>query len=292
MKKTFLLLTTGFIFLFASSQDEFDPATTIGLFAGAMNYQGDLKPNSFTLQHSNLVLSLNIRKPLNRWVSLKTGVLIGKVEAADKYNREDLKFRNLSFASGIKEVYGVIEVDFLDITTKKFTPYIYGGGAAFHFNSYADYEGEKVYLKPLSTEGQGLPDYPDWKEYKLTQFTLAFGGGLRFAVSNCTSLSLEFSQRKTFTDYLDDVSTNYIDQNKLLAAKGQRAVDVAYRTDEFNGSPYPPDGEQRGTPTEADWYYFVGINAEIKLNCLKNKFSGLMKQSGRSPRYTKCPKFF
>jgi hypothetical protein len=161
----------------------------------------------------------------------------------------------------------------------------------FHFNSYTFNDGRKVYLQPLSTEGQGLADYPDRKEYKLSQFALAFGSGVRVAVSNCTSLSLEFSQRKTFTDYLDDVSTTYIDKNKLMASKGKLAVDVAFRTDEFNGSPYPPDGEQRGTPTEADWYYYIGINAEININCLRNKFSGIAKQKGRSPRYTKCPRF-
>jgi hypothetical protein len=98
-----------------------------------MNYQGDLKPNSFTLQHSNLVLSLNIRKPLNRWVSLKAGALIGKIEAADKYNRDNLKFRNLDFTSGIKEIYGVLELDLLDLATKKFAPYFFGGGAFFPF---------------------------------------------------------------------------------------------------------------------------------------------------------------
>jgi len=264
----------------------------VGVFGGGINYQGDLKPNSFTFQHSHPVLSLSIRKPLNRWFSLRTGGLVGKIEAADKHNREYLRFRNLSFASSIKELYGVLEIDLLDFTSKKFTPYVHGGGALFHFNSYTIYNGERVFLQPLSTEGQGLAAYPERKPYKSTQFTLAFGGGFRFAVSNCTSLSVEFNQRKTFTDYLDDVSTGYIDQNVLFTSRGQLAVDVAYRTDEYNGAPYPAVEEQRGTPTEDDWYYFIGISAETRLSCIKTKVFTLLKQTNRNWRYTKCPKFY
>lgn len=268
-----------------------------------MNYQGDLKPNSFTFEHSNLILSLIIRKPLNRWFAVRAGVTTGKVEAADRFNRDYLQARNLSFSSGIKEIFTVFEADILDISTKKFTPFAYGGIVLFKYNPYTyDANKRKVYLQPLSTEGQGLPDYPDKKVYTLTQFAAAFGGGLRVAVTNCTSLALEFSQRKTFTDYLDDVSTSYIDQNKLLAAKGQLAVDLAYRGDEVhNPSPYPPDGEQRGTPTEADWYYFIGISIDFRINCVKEKLSGVFQSTsglfkttpaGKGRYYKRCPTMY
>ena len=174
-----------------------------------------------------------LRKPFNRWFAVRGGVTIGKVEAADRYNRDYLQQRNLSFASGIKEVFAALEADILDISTKKFTPYAYGGIVLFHFNPYTyDANNQKVFLQPLSTEGQGLADYPDRKVYKLTQLAAAFGGGLRFALSDCSTISLEFSQRKTFTDYLDDVSTSHIDQSQLLAAKGPKAVELAFRGDE------------------------------------------------------------
>lgn len=292
MKKIIFILVAWLCACVASAQ-EFDTSPTIGLFAGAMNYQGDLKPNSFTLKNSNLILSLVLRKPLSRWFAVRAGITTGKVEAADRYNRNYLQLRNLSFASDIKEVFTVFEADMLDISTKKFTPYAYGGIVLFHFNPYTyDANNTKVYLQPLSTEGQGLTDYLDRKVYKLTQFAAAFGGGLRFAFTNCTTIALEFSQRKTFTDYLDDVSTNYVDQNKLLIAKGQQAVDLAYRGDEVhNSNPYPPDGEQRGTPTEADWYYFVGLSADIRIGCLKEKlrsfFTGTNRSRGRF--YKRCP---
>lgn len=293
MKKLLLILLFSCTYFFATAQ-EFDTRSTIGLFVGAVNYQGDLKPNSFTLQHSNLILSLALRKPLNRWFAVKAGITVGKVEAADKYNRDYLQQRNLSFASGIKEIYAALEADLLDISTKKFTPYAYGGLVLFHFNPYTyDADNQKTFLQPLSTEGQGLADYPDRKPYKLTQFAAAFGGGVRVAVSECTMLSLEFSQRKTFTDYLDDVSTSYVDRAQLLATKGPKAVALAFRGDELtNPAPYPPAGEQRGTPTEADWYYFLGVSADVRLSCLKETLSGLFRGGGNSPRYTRCPTLY
>ena len=145
VKKLILSLLFFSHYLFSTAQ-EFDTRSTIGVFAGAMNYQGDLKPNSFTLQHSNLILSLAIRKPLNRWFAVRAGVTVGKVEAADKYNRDYLQQRNLSFASGIKEIFAALEADLLDISTKKFTPYTYGGLVLFHFNPYAyDGDNQKVF---------------------------------------------------------------------------------------------------------------------------------------------------
>ncbi len=56
--------------------------------------------------------------------------------------------------------------------------YVFGGVALFHFDPYVMDSGEKVFLKPLSTEGQGLAEYPDRKAYSLTQFTLPFGAGV------------------------------------------------------------------------------------------------------------------
>ncbi len=53
------------------------------------------------------------------------------------------------------------------------------------------------------------------------------------------------------------MSTNYVDQAMLLANRGQRAVDMAYRGDELKGGAgYPTDGSQRGSAKNKDWYYF------------------------------------
>lgn len=269
--------------------DEFPTDPSISIFGGVMNYQGDLNPNSFTLGHSKPAIGLSIRKPLSRWFTARAGFTFGRIEAADQYNRDYLQSRNLSFGTTLKEGYAALEFNFLDITKTRFTPYLYGGIAVFHFNPWAlDNSGEKVFLQPLSTEGQGLAEFPTQKPYKLTQLALPFGMGVKYAVSDNVNIGIEFSQRKTFTDYLDDVSSFYVDRATLLNAKGPKAVEMAYRglSDPNASAPYPTHGEQRGTPSEMDWYYYSGINIEIKLHSLGSLFN-----SSRDRSYSqRCPR--
>lgn len=274
-----------------SYTQEIDRSATIGLFAGAINYQGDLNPNSFTLRHSNFAIGFSIRKPFSRWFNLRAGITAGTIKASDSWNRDYLKSRNLSFSTSIKEVYAGLEITLLDLSSKKFTPYVYGGIAVFHFNPWAyDDLGEKVYLKPLSTEGQGLSAYPEQKSYSLTQIALPFGVGVRYAVSDALSIGIEFNQRKSFTDYIDDVSTHYVDRNILLQEKGPKAVEMAYRGGQSPlGQPqYPQHGEQRGTPSEMDWYYFLGLTLECKLNTFSSLFGSHFDKKGIASQ--RCPR--
>lgn len=92
-----------------------------------INYEGDLKPNSFTSDHSNYFFGLTVRKSLNRGITWRSGFSTGSVEGADRYNRDYLKPRNLSFYSQITEAYTGLALTILDISTKRFTPYLYGG---------------------------------------------------------------------------------------------------------------------------------------------------------------------
>ncbi len=168
-----------------------------------------------------------------------------------------MQARNLSFKTSIKEIYTGFELSAIDISKNHFTPYLFLGVSVFHFNPYTyDKNNQKIYLKLLSTEGQGLADYPERKPYKLTQAALAWACGVKYAINDYLIAAVEFKQRKTFTDYLDDVSSSYVDYDKLLAAKGQLSVNLSYRGDELSNSlSYPHNGEQRGTPTEKDWIY-------------------------------------
>src|SRR5687767_4627308 len=90
-----LILCVG-ICITASTQ-EFDKSPTISIFSGAMNYQGDVKPDNFTNEHSNFVAGIIFRKPLNRWVTFRMGAHMGSITGADRWNTDDLKPRNLSF---------------------------------------------------------------------------------------------------------------------------------------------------------------------------------------------------
>ena len=141
---------------------------------------------------------------------------------------------------------------------------------------------QKIFLNPLSTEGQGLAGYPDRKPYNLTQLAIPFGGGIKLAVTDQLRIGFEGGLRKLFTDYLDDVSTNYIDENDLLIGKGQLAVDISYRGDEVAGGSliYPVKGYQRGSPKRKDIYYFAGIHLTYKLGGGGGGLTGSKNRTG------------
>lgn len=270
---------------------ENDRSFSLGVLGGISSYQGDLQPNSLSFKQSGKWFSLWLRKPVSPHIAIRSGISFGNIKAADALNRDYLKVRNLSFYSTVKEAFAELEFELMRFDRNRFSPYLQGGIAVFHFNPYTiDAGGAKVYLQPLSTEGQGLPGYPNRRPYKLYQPALTFGGGIRYAVSPNLIIKLQASQRKTFTDYLDDVSSSFVDESTLLAYKGPKAVELAYRGDELpNGLGYPKEGEQRGTPTEMDWFYFAGVAVEIKLDAV-SELVGDFRRNQSDWYYKRCPK--
>lgn len=282
------LSVLSFNCLFA--QEETNKSFTISLFTGLMNYQGDLNPTSFRFAHSNFNGGIIVRKPLSSLFTIRAGVNIGTIKAHDKSNSDYLKIRNLSFTSTVKEAYAALELTVPNLANERFTPYLYVGIAIFNFNPWTyDNSGAKIYLKPLSTEGQGLTQYPTKKPYNLTQLAIPYGAGMKFAISDGLALGVEFNHRKTFTDYLDDVSSNFVDRDVLLQARGAKAVELSYRGDELpNGSPlFPTQGDQRGTPTRKDWYYFFGVTMEFKLRNID-----LLFRNNKPVANQRCPTRF
>jgi Domain of unknown function (DUF6089) len=258
----------------------------VDLFGGFSNYQGDLQEKRFTTAQAKGAVGVGIRYDLSNHFSVRTNLTYAAIGANDKYNAlSDLRARNLSFTTKITEGNLLLDYNILNLNYHKLTPYVFGGVAVFHFNPYTnDSLGNKTYLRPLSTEGEGLAAYPNRKQYQLTQFAIPFGAGIRWKFTENIILSYEFGLRKTFTDYLDDVSTTYIDQNTLAAAKGATAVELAYRGDELkNGSTYPAEGIIRGGSKYKDWYYFSGVTISIGIGKMRG-FHG--SDNGR----TDCPK--
>lgn len=250
--------------LLAVSQQRFH----VTLFGGLSNYAGDLQDRQFTLQQSNFAFGAGIKYDLTPHLALRLAYNHGTIEGDDKKSSDPLlRARNLSFASKINEGSLLLEYTILNMEERKVSPYIYSGLTVFHFNPYAyDTVGNKVFLKPLSTEGQGLDGY-NRSPYKLTQLAIPFGVGVKFRVSENTILAYEVTIRKTFTDYLDDVSKTYVDQFALGQQRGLKAVSMAFRGDELKGSTstYPDDGAVRGGSKYGDWYYFTGFTLYIGL---------------------------
>lgn len=241
----------------------------VNLYGGFSNYSGDLQSSKYTTSQSNGAFGAGIQYDLSGHFSLLSNLSYGRISAADGYSKQaDLRARNLNFESVITEWNVLLEYNLLDLRVHRLTPYVFGGVALFHFNPFSyDTLGKKVYLRPLSTEGEGLPQYPGHKEYALTQFSIPFGGGIKYRVSDRVVIAYDIGMRKTFTDYLDDVSTTYADPNVLLTARGPEAVEMAYRGNQLtDGKPYPAAGTVRGHSKYKDWYYMSGLRVTIALN--------------------------
>lgn len=241
---------------------------SVGLFGGISAYNGDLTEKIFPKKLTNGVVGITGNYEVTEQAYIRVGLTYTIVGGADRFSKDPaLVMRNLAFETRIVEFSALGEYDLLNLYDKRFSPYVFGGLAVFHFNPYAyDVNKNQVFLRPLSTEGEGLLGYPDRKPYHLTQIAIPFGGGVKFALTSKIRIGLELGIRKLFTDYLDDVSKNYIDANDLLAAKGQLAVDMSYRSDEVGGDPnYPAKNAQRGSPKANDYYYFTGLHLTYKL---------------------------
>ncbi len=222
------------------------------------------------------------------------------------------KQRNLDFKSNIWEVYGAVEFFPLQYLYRndydydpRLKPYFFGGVGLFHFNpkgSLTDQAGNVTWheLQPLHTEGQGFPEYPNSKEYKLTQMNIPFGGGFKYLVSDKVNLDLELLYRKTFTDYIDDVSTTYIDPiyfDKYLNASD--AVIARAISDKTIGIVTPgvgryAPGVQRGTPVNKDAYFSFLLKLGIRFGDGNGNggggYGGGSGSYGRGARNsTRCP---
>lgn len=261
--KTVLLAFSFFLFTISLQAQSIH----LGVSGGLSNYLGDLVDKPYDFRQTNGAIGITAHYELTEKLLLRGAFTFGKVNGADFYSDNDsLKARNLSFESSISEFSVVGEYYLFSLYEKRFSPYVFGGLALFHFSPYTyDAKGDQIHLQKLGTEGQGLPGY-DANPYKLTQVAVPFGGGIKYALTDNIRIGAELGLRKLFTDYLDDVSTVYADQNDLLNGRGPLAVELAYRGDELaNGNPYPAAGSQRGGAKYNDWYYFTGLNISFRL---------------------------
>ncbi len=231
--------------------------------AGLANYQGDLQVKKFSFSPVKPALGLGLSYQLNPKFSLRGSFNYLQLEGGDNINggNKNNRARNLSFNTRVLEAQVGIEYSLFDLEYRSVSPFLFVGGGVFQFNPWIkDEEGNKVFLQNLGTEGQGLAQYPERKEYNLVQFALPFGGGVKTTLSPRLRLGVELVFRKLFTDYLDDVSTTYADSSFLAQGRGAAAVQYAFRGDELpGGGTYPAAGSQRGNPKNKDWYYSTTI---------------------------------
>lgn len=261
-----LLILIAFIGLGFTANAQYKENTEVGFIGGASYYLGDLNTTHFnnSLPFGGIV----IRKNIDRRFSYKAELLYLNIAADDRDDATDTIAinRGLHFRSSVFELSGQIEFNFLPFEAGNalytWTPFVYTGLSFFHFNPQAENkDGLWVNLQELGTEGQGSNSFPERTKYPLAQLAIPLGGGLKIAINPSFNIILEYGVRKTFTDYLDDVSTTYPEGINSNVADIPNAT---YEMSDPTGTHIA--GDQRGDPDKKDWYSFVGITLSFKLN--------------------------
>lgn len=251
---------------------------SIGFSLNAVNYYGDLAPKpqrvSTDISFTRPGFGISFIHRFGPRYSVKGEFMYATLKGSDTDSADpgDLSNgifryqRNLSFRNRIKELSVVAVIDLFDnqstyISRVKWTPYVFLGVAAFHHNPQAQAPatdlfgnalaeaGQWVDLRPLGTEGQNSALQPTdvnfgIKGYKSLGIAIPFGIGARFRLNEVMDLWADIGFRYTFTDYLDDVSQNYVDLDRLSSPLAQA---MSYRTNELLGNPTPGSGVMSGT---------------------------------------------
>ena len=249
-----------------------------GVSLGATNYKGDLDDN-FTLKFTKPGLGFVGGYHFHPHLSMQLAFNQGWMGASDARAATDIprRRRNLSFRSPLSEAALTSRYEFFGNTRRykyrpTYSPYIFAGVAVFAYNPQAKLGDEWVDLQPLGTEGQFLADcgYEDCPDpYSLVNFSIPFGAGIRYSLTEKIDISAEIGLRKTFTDYLDDVSGQYADYEALYAQNPTAAL----LSDRIDRAVYPQGGRFwngiRGDNTQQDWYVISLVSATYILDWVK-----------------------
>lgn len=280
--------------------------THLGLHFGVSNYLGDLggkegigkgfiRDNQF--KKRTFFYGFSLTRYLFDFLSIRGNFTAGSIAGSDhdvtfKSTADPAYFRykrNLDFRSNITEgalLVQIIPLKMLSNHSSFFRspiqPYLGIGLGVFSFNpqgSFFDPIAEDyvwVDLKPLRTEGQGMKEYPGRKVYSLTQFNIPMVLGTNYQLTPRTTFSLEIIGRTLFTDYLDDVSTNYIDPELFSKYMSEENASVA-RSVANKSNLIDPDfpfkmGDQRGRNTKNDYYFSVQVGFTFQINRSRYKY--------------------
>jgi hypothetical protein len=186
----------------------------IGFGIGTFTYTGDLARN-YNFLNSKPAGTVFYRSNLSKVVSFRAALTAGKIGASDKRPVDVFaQQRNASFNIFMMEASAVMEYHFLNWRDTKhilrFTPYLFGGLGLFGMSG----NGNKT------------------AEYSNVQGAIPFGAGIKYIVNPKWYVALEFGARKTFFDYLDNVSVGNQSRKNY----------------------------QYGNPFTNDAYYFLGIS--------------------------------
>ena len=272
MKKLSFIIIFFVTFSFRSQAQmgEFQYVQTgeFGVTAGAAHYFGDLN-NRANINRPKIALGAFFRRQFGNYISARIMGHYARLGYSDIYSlNEYQQSRNLSFNSDIFELAIVGDFNFFKFIptdpNHSFTPYASLGVGFMSYDPYAYYNNEKVYLRPLNTEGQTF--YQGRKAYGTTALVVPVGFGVKYAISDKVNLSFEVNYRFTTTDYLDDVSKTYIGVDKFPSTSGGKSLAGIMQDRSFEVGPViGVEGRQRGFSKQKDQYAMAEIGFSFNL---------------------------
>lgn len=255
----------------------------IGFSVGAAHYFGDLNTES-RINRPKPAIGAFYRKQFANYIGVRFSALFAQLGYSDVYNVSNTfqQRRNLSFNSNVFELSLLGDFNFFKFVPgdkyHAFTPYVTFGVGIFSFDPYAflKYNGTtgKYFLRPLGTEGQGDPNYPDRKPYSPVAFCFPLGVGVKYALNDRMNIGAEIIHRFTDTDYLDDVSKSYVDPSVFLKSGSITPAYLLQDRSYETGDPrigFPADyapyqlGIQRGFEKQKDQYITASLTLSFNI---------------------------
>ena len=250
---------------------------SVGFSLNAMNYFGDITPyTSFTslrLGATRVGAGVSITRRFFPRVSGRFGLTYGRISGSDELaasssdpNARYRYNRNFTFRNDIVEASAVAVFDLIEnrnnyLKRPDFVPYVFAGVAVFYnnpqglvgANNLGLTEGSYVSLAELKTEGQSTA-------YSSTQFSIPFGGGIRYRINRNFDASLEIGWRKTFTQYLDDVGGKYASADKLVTPAQKYFGNAITKSQTGDFASFTDPTSLRGSANgKNDWYITTGV---------------------------------
>jgi hypothetical protein len=211
---------------------------------GGRNGKGtDYSPADLDFNQTRTAFAAGVRYKLERTINVSAKISNLLLKGDDAATQDIYRHnRNLNFKSNVWELsvrgeygwqskkrggnrYGIMQNYGKQ---KNFAHAIYGflGVGVFYFNPKGlGPDGKWVKLRPLHTEGQGLPGGP--KQYKNIAVCIPVGAYYKLTLNKVWCFGVEVGYRKTFTDYIDDVGSVYYDNQALADAYGPLAARMA-----------------------------------------------------------------
>ncbi|NNC96386.1 MAG: hypothetical protein HKN92_12580 [Chitinophagales bacterium] len=238
----------------------------------------------------NFAYGVYHRLYFNQYVNMKTSFNIGQLAgddrlvAAGEYGSDSWQrsYRNIHFKSNIYEFTVGVEFNMTGFQpatrSYRFSPYVGAGLGLLHFNPRAKYQGRWVDLQPLGTEGQGMDNARFDANYSKLTAIIPVTLGLKYNISPVVSMGMEIAYKFTFTDYIDDVSRQYVsyddfntfylsEEADMIYALSNRSVEV---DPDGISAAYSQPGAERGNSDNLDRYMYIGLNLSISMDAFNS----------------------